>query len=354
MLISTSMLQNKYLCTEELHSSLLKSRISFIHNQSDSSMNRNEIVRQYERVKLIHTIFFDAPNFLIELFLKSLPCFTIIIGIGLAIIYDIGEISLVLILIGFYSLPVIYLDTKYLKWVSNLRIFSRISDRFFHHHEKEWGITKEKIENYISHRKQFGGDDSIPYLLPCINQLCQLNEGAKEEQKTFLSGFLDEKELELAFDQEYSDSQIEKSYQYWKETSLGEKKALMELLFKLAVEQDGIHNDEWKLLMQMMTQLRFNENYFYYFKNRYSSLRTEFDDFERKSTSTLSEYSAASLKPYYAVLGLEEEASIEEIKQAYHNLALQHHPDLPKNADRIEECEELMMKINDAYEKLQR
>ena len=317
-------------------------------------MSRNEIVRQYERVKLIHTIFFDAPNFLIELFLKSLPCFTIIIGIGLAIIYDIVDISLVLILIGFYSLPVIYLDTKYLKWVSNLRIFSRISDRFFHHHEKEWGITKEKIENYISHRKQFGGDDSIPYLLPCINQLCQLNEGAKEEQKTFLSGFLDEKELELAFDQEYSDAQIEKSYQYWRENEIGEKKSLMNLLFQLTVEQDGIHNDEWKLLMQIMTQLKFNNRYIEYFKNRYSPLRTEFDDYERKSTSTLGEYSVASLKPYYAVLGLKEEASIEEIKQTYHNLALQHHPDLPKNADRIEECEELMMKINDAYEKLQR
>ncbi len=247
-----------------------------------------------------------------------------------------------------------YNMTKYPKWVSNLQIFSRFSDRLFHHHEKGWGITKKKIENYIFHRKQLGGDDSISYLLPYINQLCQLNEGAKEEQKTFLSGFLNEQELELAFDKDYSDSQIEKSYQYWRGNGLGEKKALINLLFQLSVEQDGIHNDEWGLLMQIMTQLRLNNRYIDYFKTRYSSLRTEFDDFERKSTSTLGEYSAASLKPYYAILGLDEEASIEEIKQAYHNLALQHHPDLPKNADRIEECEEMMMKINDAYEKLQR
>jgi len=264
------------------------------------------------------------------------------------------EISIYFFVIYPAIILLIYFWTKYPKWVSNLRIFSRISDRLFHHHEKGWGITKKKIENYISHRKQLGGDESISYLLPCINQLCQLNEEAKEEQKIFLSGFLNEKELELAFDQEYSDSQIEKSYQYWKETSLGEKKSLMNLLFQLTVEQDGIHNDEWKLLMQIMTQLKLNNRYIEYFKNRYSSLRTEFDDFERKSTSSLGEYSAASLKPYYAILGLGEDASIEEIKQAYHNLALQHHPDLPKNADRIEECEEMMMKINDAYEKLQR
>ena len=304
-------------------------------------MNRNEIVRHYERVKF---------------FLKFIPCFTIIIGIGLAIIYDIIiKISLISIFIVICTILCIYSNTtRPLEWVNDLRTFMRFSDRFFHHYEKKWGITKKEIEDYISQRKLFGGDDSIPYLLPCINQLCQLSEGAKEEQKTFLSGFLDEKELELAFDQEYSDSQIEKSYQYWKETGLGEKKSLMELLFKLTVEQDGIHNDEWNLLMQTMEQLKLNNRYIEYFKNRYFSLRTEFDDFERKSTSSLGEYSAASLKPYYAILGLGEDASIEEIKQAYHNLALQHHPDLPKNADRIEECEEMMMKINDAYEKLQR
>jgi DnaJ-class molecular chaperone len=58
------------------------------------------------------------------------------------------------------------------------------------------------------------------------------------------------------------------------------------------------------------------------------------------------------LKPYFTLLGLEETASDEEIKRAYHNLALQHHPDMPKNADRIKECEAIMAKINEAYEKL--
>ena len=58
------------------------------------------------------------------------------------------------------------------------------------------------------------------------------------------------------------------------------------------------------------------------------------------------------MKAYYAILGLEENASDEEIKKAYHSLALQHHPDLPKNADRVEECEAMMAKINEAYEKI--
>ncbi len=322
-------------------------------------MNINEIVRQYEQVKSFNTIFFKTPDLLIKFFLKAiLVPLSLFLGMELVFllpheITESGFAFFVLIGPGVGACYILSM-TKYPKWVNNLRIFSRFSDRVFQNHEKKWGMTKKEIETYISHRTQLGGDDSISYLLPYINQLCQLNEEAKEEQKTLLSGFLNEKELELAFDKEYSDAQIEKSYQYWRGNELGEKKSLMNLLFQLTVEQDGIHNDEWKMLMQIMTQLKLNNRYIDYFKNRYSSLRTEFDDFERKSTSSLGEYSAASLEPYYAVLGLEKDASIEEIKQAYHNLALQHHPDLPKNADRIEECEEMMMKINDAYEKLQR
>ncbi|MBR0502622.1 MAG: J domain-containing protein [Paludibacteraceae bacterium] len=323
-------------------------------------MNRNEIVRQYEQVKTFNTIFFKTPDLLIKFFLKViLVPLSLFLGVGLIfllpheIVESVGFAFFVLIVPGL-GVSYILSMTKYPKWVNNLQIFSRFSDRVFQNHEKKWGMTKKEIEDYISHRTQLGDDDSISYLLPCINQLCQLNEEAKEEQKTFLSGFLNEKELKLVFDKEYSDAQIESAYQYWRGKELGKKKTLMELLFKLTVEQDGIHNDEWKLLIQIMTQLKFNNRYIEYFKNRYSPLRTEFDDYERKSTSTLGEYSVARLKPYYAVLGLKEEASIEEIKQAYHNLVLQHHPDLPKNADRIEECEEMMMKINDAYEKLQR
>ncbi|MBR5973447.1 MAG: DnaJ domain-containing protein [Paludibacteraceae bacterium] len=213
-------------------------------------------------------------------------------------------------------------------------------------------MTYDQIEAYVSHREKLGSNDSILYLLPFINQLCQLNKGAKEEQNTFLSACLSEDEIEDAFDKEYSDVQKEQSYQYWRGRDLGEMKALMNLLFQLTVEQDGIHNDEWKLLMQIMVQLKFNSRYIEYFKDRYSSLRTEFDDYKRNSTSSQGEYSTVSLESYYAVLGVEEGASVEEIKRAYHELAMQHHPDLPKNADRKEECEAKMMEINEAYEKV--
>ncbi|MBR5971651.1 MAG: J domain-containing protein, partial [Paludibacteraceae bacterium] len=92
------------------------------------------------------------------------------------------------------------------------------------------------------------------------------------------------------------------------------------------------------------------KNYFEYFKNRYSSLRTEFEEYEYKNERSSTYH--VNLKPYYELLGLEENCSIEEMRRAYHSLAMQHHPDLPKNAGRIEECEAMMTKINEAYEML--
>ena len=261
------------------------------------------------------------------------------------------------------SKPFVKIKEKLYSWVDPLGERTRflrqfnlnLSGRFLQHYEKRWGMTNEDIKDYISHRAQLGGDVSISHLLPFVSQLCKLNKGAREEQETLLAGFFNEDEIEYVFNNmgyffnmEYSYSH----YQYWRGKELGKKKTLMELLFKLTVEQDGIHNDEWKLLIQIMTQLKFNNRYIEYFKNRYSPLRTEFDDYERKSTSSMGEYSTAGLESYYAVLGVEKDASIEEIKRAYHELAMQHHPDLPKNANRKEECEAKMMEINEAYEKV--
>jgi DnaJ-class molecular chaperone len=100
--------------------------------------------------------------------------------------------------------------------------------------------------------------------------------------------------------------------------------------------------------------LKFNKYYFDFFINRYSSLRTEFDDYEYRISTSTEQDPVSYLKPYFELLGLDETATDEEIKRAYHNLALQHHPDLPKNSARIEECETLMTKINEAYEKVRR
>jgi DnaJ-class molecular chaperone len=52
---------------------------------------------------------------------------------------------------------------------------------------------------------------------------------------------------------------------------------------------------------------------------------------------------------YYEILGVDSDASLEEIKRSFRNLAMKHHPDKNKNS---EESRQRFMKIVEAYEVL--
>ena len=51
------------------------------------------------------------------------------------------------------------------------------------------------------------------------------------------------------------------------------------------------------------------------------------------------------MKNYYEILGIEEQASQDDIKKAYRKLAIQHHPDKGGDENKFKE-------INEAYEVL--
>ncbi len=55
----------------------------------------------------------------------------------------------------------------------------------------------------------------------------------------------------------------------------------------------------------------------------------------------------ADKRDYYEVLGLQKGATEDEIKKAYRKAARENHPDL--HPDKVEECEEKMKEINEAY-----
>ncbi len=190
-----------------------------------------------------------------------------------------------------------------------------------------------------------------------LQKICRLNPNTRPGQIKMIKNwykFKDTALVEYLLDNEYNESDFNMYVGHFEIKNFSEKKSFTELLFKLAILEDGIHNDEWKVLMNLLVELKFNENYIEYFKKRYNPLRTEFDDYEH-NTETANEYHSVSLlKPYYDILGVDENASDEEIKRAYHNLALQHHPDLAKNAGRVKESELMMAKINEAYEKIRR
>ncbi len=220
-------------------------------------------------------------------------------------------------------------------------------------HERK-AFQKKFGMNEITAYKHYKFINNKVIYMPWIQQVCKMNPSAQYNQTILIKDWYEMDDSivkEYVFDNEYSNSDIEFYTTRLLSKDLPIRKTFIDRLFKLAIVQDGIHNDEWKLLMQIVADFKFNKNYINLFIRRYGPLRTEFED-ERKDSTSTGERTVAYLNPYYAVLGLDNSASEEEIKKAYHALALEHHPDLPKNAGRIQECEEMMAKINEAYEKI--
>ena len=365
-------------------------------------MDKNEIVRKYKWFRVLRGIF---EMFFYMLFLFIIPvCISIlmyIIGVIILRFLDLDVLAadkFLNILFYITFVIIIFLELKNKETIEKFIISLSNHVTFSHHFEKKWGMTEEEIKEFISKqeeqevlrrkeqeeqealrrkeqealrrkeqeeqealrrkKREILGRNPVKYAFPFIREICKLNKGAKEAQEAILSDFLSKKEIEIIFDDFRKLGSLEDAILCWRERSLPERLSFMRFLFKLAILQDGIHNDEWNMLMNLIRQLRFNKFYCEDFRYRYFSLRTEFYDYERKSSTSTEDNSAStnnsssSLKPYFTLLGLEETASDEEIKRAYHKLALQHHPDMPKNADRIKECEAMMAKINEAYEKL--
>ena len=346
-------------------------------------MDKNEIVRKYKWFRVLRGI---LEMFFYMLFFFIIPvCISIlmyIIGVIILRFLDLDVLAADKFLnISFYiTFGIIFFwELKNEETIGNFIISLSNHVTFSHHFEKKWGMTEEEIKEFISKqeeqealrrkeqeeqkalrrkKREILGWNPVKYAFPFIREICKLNKGAKEVQEAILSDFLSKEEVKIIFDDFRKLGSLENAILCWRERSLPDRLSFMRFLFKLAILQDGIHNDEWNMLMNLIWQLRFNKFYCEDFRYRYFSLRTEFYDYERKSSTSTEDNSAStnnsssSLKPYFTILGLEETASDEEIKRTYHKLALQHHPDMPKNADRIKECEAMMAKINEAYKKL--
>ncbi len=215
--------------------------------------------------------------------------------------------------------------------------------------------AKRRYE-FIKYKKQY---------MPLVQRMCRLNmhpilkqldllESTFRSANVFLSEFVFEREYT---DEEYEDSINQMKHQLSKE----EIDTIIEFLFQIAVLEDGIKDDEWELLMSIMNNIYpYKLGDFYAkikiesFVKKYTPFRRSFADDakDEKTEESQRRLVPPHLKPYYAILGLDDNASDKDIKRAYHNLALQYHPDLIKNADRVKECEAKMVKINEAYEKI--
>ena len=188
-----------------------------------------------------------------------------------------------------------------------------------------------------------------------LQMVCKLNPHTRSGQEEMIINwykFKDSSLVEYLLNNEYKETDFNIYAGHFGVNDVSERKGFANLLFKLAILEDGIHNDEWNTIMTILPKLNFNDNYIDFFIKRYGPLRTESENSSNNESTSTGEKNVNLLKPYYDLLGLEVGASDEEIKKAYHNFALQHHPDMKKNAGRTKECEDMMAKINEAVEKI--
>lgn len=326
-------------------------------------MDIDKIVRQYKLMLILRPIL----KFLEISILWIILPFIITILTSEKLKSDVPIILYVLIFLGYISL--ISIDGRDLDKYTPPAL---LTERFFSNYMKKWGMTESEVEEYVrineekekeeQKRKRYLKEEKRlllwidkTHISPIIHQICQMNLDAREAQEQFLKEVYPADKIKEVFETEFTDSQFNEAILYWKKKDLSDKKMFVNYLYKFTILADGIHKDEWNFMISLMSQLRFSEIYIEYFAYRYYALRTDFEDSKSKhgeEGSSTTEKSNTNLDSYYSILGVSSDASYEEVRKAYHSLALTHHPDLPKNAGRIQECEDLMIKFNEAYNKI--
>ncbi len=265
------------------------------------------------------------------------------------------EVALFSLLIVF--IIAVFSPTLFIIFVFTIDIEKYINDF------KQYKAAKKREKNFLSdigmsmreatRRYNFISKEAI--YVQSLQEVCKLNPHTRSGQKELIMNwykFKDSSLVEYLLNNEYKETDFNIYAGHFGVNDVSERKGFANLLFKLAILEDGIHNDEWNTIMTILPKLNFNDNYIDFFIKRYGPLRAESEDSSNNESTSTGEKNVNLLKPYYDLLGLEVGASDEEIKKAYHNLALQHHPDMKKNAGRTKECEEMMAKINEAVEKI--
>ena len=206
----------------------------------------------------------------------------------------------------------------------------------------------------VQHRKMAHTHKALKFdLYILFAKMCSFNPSAAQSQKNVLGEFYTEESfLWNEGGYEYSASEEAMAIAYLKKENVKLKLNIVKVLLNLAIIDDGIKNDEWNFLIDLLHRLGFRR-YVDEFKERNEGLRTESDyNYHEASSSSSSSLSVEQLSAYFAELGLPVTASKVQAREAYHQLAMQHHPDLPKNSLRQEECEAIMEKINEAYSRI--
>lgn len=140
-----------------------------------------------------------------------------------------------------------------------------------------------------------------------------------------------------------------------KSKTYSERKELLDHLFECAFMSDGVDVNELNLLLKIAKYFVIKEWDFKAMQYKYEYSKAEKEKEERKKEERRKKANASFKNvttEAHRTLGLKADATIEEIKSAYHELAMKVHPDkLPADAtpQQIEEANENFRIINEAY-----
>lgn len=228
-------------------------------------------------------------------------------------------------------------------WLNMVSFFSALIFLMAFFNFDMWKLLDD--EN-LRKEKQLKQDEHL--FTPFINYVCHMNPSAREHQVEILKECYSDR-IELCLENNVEYATICGLTSVLRREEYDTRGRLLTLLFRLVVLDDGIKNDEWYFLQSVVANCHMSKQYVDYLNNRYGPLRTE-SDYQHKESTKSSPSIGKSV--YYAMLGVSEGADELTVKKAYRTLVMQHHPDLPKNANRKVECEAMMAKINEAYEKI--
>ncbi|MCL2130945.1 MAG: TerB family tellurite resistance protein [Lentimicrobiaceae bacterium] len=138
-----------------------------------------------------------------------------------------------------------------------------------------------------------------------------------------------------------------------------EKMQILQFLFQLAAADGEIHSSELEILNQIAEEMQISSTDFTYLKNAYNYMYN--NRYYRRSDSEQNQYAYSPRRPdalanAYAVLGVKNTTSNQEIKAAYRRLAIANHPDKVQHLGETahSEAEKRFSQINEAYNRVKK
>ena len=117
----------------------------------------------------------------------------------------------------------------------------------------------------------------------------------------------------------------------------------MPLIDSVILMMDSVFNEDPEIVRIYKKFMNESKYYKYYYENQWEYFKTH-----KKTEFDLNSENIFDKTEAYKILGLDISATIEQVKEKYRELALRWHPD--KNPTNKTQAEQMMMKINLAYE----